>query len=320
MSISFLADFDPAPALLEHAAALAPSNPFHTQAYVQAKRDLGLQPWLIGTRQGVHWTSACPAFIKQGRWTRFLEIESLPAIAQPAIFWDGLAAFIRQQRISLGEIGTYASPPVVIPTLRGETGRESRCEHLLPLQGPDFLQALSSNHSRSIRRGVKAGLQLRVASDTAACEAHAQVIGQSMTRRKQRGEDVVANVGTVEFDALVRRGAGALFQAIANDQVLSSMLILLAAKGAYYHSAGTAADGMACGASPWLVHEAARALRERGLEVFNLGGATQANAGLFRFKSEFGTTPVPLESVTYSTRNKFWATCQAAWRWLRRRN
>lgn len=107
---------------------------------------------------------------------------------------------------------------------------------------------------------------------------------------------------------------------MAGDTVHSSVLVLLAAKGAYYHSAGTSPDGMACGASPWLVHEAALVLRERGLEVFNLGGAIQASAGLFRFKSEFATTPVPLESVTYSTRGKFWTTCQAAWRWVRGSN
>jgi lipid II:glycine glycyltransferase (peptidoglycan interpeptide bridge formation enzyme) len=86
-----------------------------------------------------------------------------------------------------------------------------------------------------------------------------------------------------------------LFQALVGDRLLSSILVLRAAKGGYYHSAGTTAEGMACGASHWLVQHIAQALQSEGLQQFNLGGADED--GLVRFKVGFGSARVELEAA-----------------------
>jgi hypothetical protein len=99
------------------------------------------------------------------------------------------------------------------------------------------------------------------------------------------------------YQAILQAGAGTLYQAVIGDQVLSSALVLKAARGAYYQSSGTSPDGMACGASHFLVCEIARTLRDEGMELFNLGGADPQNRGLWEFKSGFGAIPVPLESA-----------------------
>ena len=319
MTTHFFGDRDPPAELLDQLASAAPTNPFYTKAYLAAKQDLGLRVWVVGVRQPAGLLAACPVLVRQGRWSRSLEIDSLPVLPYPDLFWEGFIPFCRKQRFADGELGTFASAPMTIPPLPGETGRQTRCEHVLFLKEKDFLKKVSSNHKRNVKRGQKAGLTLRVTDDPSLCRDHVRLMGQSLERRQERGESVTGDLDTAESEAYLRRAAGQLFQAMAGDTVQSSMLVLLAARGAYYHSAGSSPEGMACGASPWLVHETARTLQERGLEVFNLGGATETNPGLFRFKTDFGTTPVPLQAVTLYLGSTFWKTCKATLRALRAR-
>jgi RimJ/RimL family protein N-acetyltransferase len=54
---------------------------------------------------------------------------------------------------------------------------------------------------------------------------------------------------------------------------------------------------MAHGASSFLICETAAALRDRGMDVFNLGGADEHNPGLQRFKAGFDTASVDLQAI-----------------------
>jgi RimJ/RimL family protein N-acetyltransferase len=168
----------------------------------------------------------------------------------------------------------------------------------LDLTSENLFQNLSSNHRRSIKTAIKAGLQIREETSSAACSLHASLIGLSMTRRKDRGESVSDAIDATEFHAFVDAGAGTMFQVVSDEKVLSSLLVLTGSSGAYYQSAGTSPEGMSLGASPFLITKVAELLRERNFKVFNLGGATEDTPGLFRFKRGFGTTPVYLEATT----------------------
>jgi lipid II:glycine glycyltransferase (peptidoglycan interpeptide bridge formation enzyme) len=97
----------------------------------------------------------------------------------------------------------------------------------------------------------------------------------------------------------VQQGAGNIVQAVKGDRILSSALVLKAEQGAYYQSGGTSAEGMACGASHYLLVEIARALQQAGMRSFNLGGTRDASSGLALFKSRFGARVVKLESATF---------------------
>ena len=62
-----------------------------------------------------------------------------------------------------------------------------------------------------------------------------------------------------EVSALTAHGAGEIFQAVVDGQVLSTILVLLSRDAGYYHSAGTSAEGMraarlmsSCTTLPWL--------------------------------------------------------------------
>jgi hypothetical protein len=302
MSCEFSAISTPSPDLYAALATAAPANPFYTSRYVEAKRALGFQPWVLTLRRDGQWRAACAAFMKGGFLRRALEIPSLPALADSETFWAGLQQFCRKARVAYLVVNSNASPAstrFTIPVLPGEINRRKRYEYVLELQQPDLWQRLTSNHIRNIKRGHKTGLHMRCAVHAQACQEHAALVGASMARRHSRGEAVSTRIAAQNFVAYTRHGAGELFQAVHDGKVLASILILLAERGAYYQSAGTSPAGMACGASHFLVYEIVKRLQDRNIELFNFGGAEPQNAGLARFKTGFSASQVELEAARF---------------------
>lgn len=299
MTIQFHVQPDPSQDLCGKVASLAPTNPFYTFCYIEARRKLLSQPWVLSLRSNGQLFSACTAFTKCGYLNHSLEITSLPTISDDNAFWQGLLGFCQDARVSRLVINSFASSRAKIPELPGQVRRMSREEYVLDLQNPGVWKHLSSHHKRNIKRACKAGLQLRCARDDHACVEHARLVLGSMGRRKNRGESVPQNIQAHSFVAMTQSGVGEVFQASLNDEVLSSVLVLMAEKGAYYHSAGTSPEGMASGASHFVIYEIANTLRTQGKQVFNLGGSEGHNPGLERFKSGFGAAKVELESAEF---------------------
>lgn len=297
MAIKFCVDANPPQELLAELVSLAPTNPFYTPKYVAAMQTMGYEPIVFTLRTSTALLSGCTAFLRRGRLNKSLEIVSLPALKDTQSFWDGLIDFCRRTRVSELEIGTFGSSPTELPSLPGEVARQKRCEYVLDLTRDDLWDHLSANHRRNQKRAEAAGVVIRQVSDERACVQHAELIALSMTRRKVRGEDVSDGVSHQEFLALTKSGCGELFQAVLDGKLLSSLMVLMSDRGAYYQSAGTSPEGMAVGASPFLIKEVAELLKERSIELFNLGGASDDNPGLVRFKSGFGSTAIQLESV-----------------------
>src|SRR5437588_5746705 len=240
--------------------------------------------------------------MKSGYLGRSLEITSLPAFPDwegSEVFWGGLLQVCRQHRISDLLAHTYASAAVTIPALPGEIRRRIRCEYVLELQRPDLWDRLYRDHKRNIKEGRKAGLQMRRAVDQHACQEHARLVGMSLERRKSRGESVPEDVQVQSFVTMTQSGAGELFQAVLDGVVLSSILVLMATRGAYDQTSGTSPQGMASGASHFLVYEIASTLREQSKELFYLGGAGELDFGLKRFKAGFGASLVKLEAAEF---------------------
>ena len=147
------------------------------------------------------------------------------------------------------------------------------------------------------------GLKVRRSAQITDCAQHVSLIASSMERRSIRGERVPEDLPLLLSEALMRHHAGELFQAILDDQIIASALILRAADGAYYQSAGANAIGRECGAPTFLLFEIARLLQSEGLSVFNLGGAGSEERGLHEFKRGFGAQPVSLASARFFLRS-----------------
>jgi len=311
LPLEFFAQADPPLELCSRTAALAPENPFCTPSYLEARRAPGLRPWVLGLATEERLVAACFAFLLAGRASRTLEIPSLPEMDGPNAFWDRLLVLCREEKVTYLDVDTYGSPHVEIPRLARETGRSARWEYVLDLQESDSMRNVHVHHRRMIQRAHRHQLEMRQAANDQAGADHVALMSASMRRRRLRGEDVPVESDAGSSMAYIRRGAGDLFQAVHGDRVLSSVLVLKAEQGAYYQSAGTSAEGMACGASHFLVAEIASRLQRAGLRSFNLGGTRDAASGLARFKSRFGARVVKLESA------RFYVGAGYASMWLR---
>lgn len=299
MAVEFHAARNPSEELCAEVAALDPANPFYTAQFVEAMRLLKSEPWVLSLRRDGRLISACTAFMKSGRLSRSLEITSLPTLPHGDAFWGGLLEFCRKSKVTHLVVSSFASAEANVPALPGETWRGTRCEYVLDLDGGQPHGSLSSNHRRNIKNAKKIGVELRRATGERACSEHASLVLASMRRRESRGETVLDRVQVDSYMALTRSGAGEIYQGVLGDKVLSSILILRAERGAYYQSAGTSPEGMACGASHLVVHGIAESLRGESVPLLNLGGADQDNPGLQRFKTGFGTRRVELASAEF---------------------
>jgi len=298
MSSEFYAEPDPSKELCTEVAAFAPTNPFYTAPYMEARRAMGSQPWILALRQKGKLISACTAFMKSGYLNRSLEIPSLPVLSESEVFWKELLRFCRNARVSHLVVNSLASTSAVIPTLPGEAERRARCEYVIELQD-DLWKQTRQSHRWRINRGRKAGLKLICSATPQAYQEHASVVSTSMARRKHRGEAVSTDIQVGSFKAFIEKGAGELFQVVLDQKVLSSAVVLMAERGAYYQSSGTSPEGMRCGASHLLIHEISKTLQDRGMELFNLGGTDELHPGLEEFKSGFGAKGVKLESAKF---------------------
>lgn len=293
-------DTAPREAALRRAAETAPYNPFLTPAFADAQRRGGKEIALLSLRNDTDLVSCCLAATKRGRLHTMVEIFSLPEGGDRPEFADGLLHLCRFVTADLLVVDSLGSRTRALPPLEGQVSHRTRREHVWSLPGKDLWSDLSANHRRNVTRARKAGVTLAVAGGEPDLESHLRLTDASLARRAQRGEHVQAgDPQLASWGGLLETGAGSLYQARLGDEVLSSILVLKALDGAYYHSAGTSPEGMRLGASQLLIYEVATRLSAESLSVFNLGGAEPANEGLHRFKVGFGTSAQDLEAATY---------------------
>jgi hypothetical protein len=287
---------------LDQIAAIArvgPPTPFSTPAYAAARAAIGDTPCVLGLHDGADIVSGCMGFLRGGRLSRLLEITTVPFVTQPG-FWDGVRSFCQQQGVWELWVESFGAPVAEIPRLPGELSRRPRYEFVLDLAAPDPLARVSKHHRRNIARATRAGFRVGRTSEPSAARSHLRLIQASMERRQHRGENVSAPGDIPFFEALLRSGAAELFQAAQREGVVSSVMVLRSRETAYYQSAGTVPEGMRAGASPFLISEVARTLRQEGVQTFNLGGASPEIAGLGQFKAGFGAQVVSLEAASFS--------------------
>lgn len=278
-------------------SCVSDANPFCTAEYAKAMQAGGRDVWIIviETKDG---PDAALALIRRGRLSTELEIESTPRSASED-FWQQVRSLCKRCKVTDLVVGSFASGPFTLPTLEGEIARRNRYEFVLRLPENGELTALSNNHKRNIRKAQNAGISIRRTRENVEwISEHLALMRKSSDRRIRRGESVVIDGDGVLQSALLKAGAGELFQAIHEGQVSSSIFVVLSRRTGYYQSAGTSPEGMSIGASHFLVSSVAGILAGEGREMFNLGGAEEGSS-LARFKSGFGAEAVALPAATY---------------------
>lgn len=289
---------DPTDTDLAAVEAASPANPFRSTSYTAARRARGAGVVLFADPD----TSAISAigYLRGRAINRTLEITSAPAMMSGCNFWNGVLDFCHAHHIANVEIDSYGSSGVTLPEWPAQSLLRERTEWVVPLTDAESLN-FASNHRRNINKARKLGVTVTHTTDESLTEAHADLMNASMQRRSARGESVpvLDPADTADDRAMLAAGAARLYQASYRGSVVSSLMVLVCARGAYYQSAGTSPEGMEIGASTFLVSEVIRGMAEDGKAVFNLGGAGAESEGLRRFKAGFGARPVALAAGTY---------------------
>ena len=278
MALKFVAQKIGAGSRAQGVEAMNPQNPFLTQAYVDSRLATGWVAWLLCLQDAdtQEVGAACMAFLKKGAVNCGLEIPSLPDLQRESLFWDGLYDFCKQESVTDLGLNTFASGAVSIPPIGAEAGRRKREEYVIDLSEKPLLQNLAKNHRRNVRKAERAGLIIRATTEIDAARQHALLVGDSADRRRDRGEDTSGQLEGNDFSQLLNSGVACIYQAVDGRKAVSSVLLLMAEKGVYYHSAGTSPEGMAQGASPFLIFNIAGELHSKGFEIFNLGPSSSA--------------------------------------------
>ena len=299
MPVEFRVVREPSRDLLAQISAMTPENPFYTSAYVNSLRLSGVTPFALILESGNHLLSACTAFLRTGRLNTTLEITSLPSLPAKSIFWTGLVEFCRASDISILEINTFGSTETSIEALDGETSRKGRYEFQLDLAGTDLWIGLNRRNRRSIKKAMEAGLRLKLAEESQACQIHVNIANSSLNRSRKRGEAIGYEIEADDARRFIENKAGEIYQAKLDDEVLSSILILRSETGAYAQTSGTIDAGLEYGSSQFLWYETALRLQNESLTVLNMGGTDKASLGLQEFKAGFGAKRIELESAEF---------------------
>jgi len=266
---------------------------------------LGHEAWIFSVTDA-HSTGHAFGVLERGRIHCKLGVTVSADLPGQTAFWDGLQAFRGRHGVSSCWVESIRRPAgqSVIPRLRHETHRTSNVKlYTMDLAREDALAGLSSNHKRNISKAKKNGAQLVELAPREAFRVHLDLMGLSLTRRKERGEPTHLGAKREVMEAILAAGAGTLFQAAVNGEVLSSKLVYMLGRAGYYHGGGTSPRGMELGVSHYLMHEIMRRAKESGIRTFNLDVASASAGGLGRYKEGFGPDVWEVERVQIEGEN-----------------
>ena len=300
MSVKFSANVRPSGELIETVSNLSPYNPFYTGAYVNARASIGELPCVFTLQSGRAVVMGCTGFLRGNYFTRKLEVTSVPNVAAPEVFWEGVRRFCRTSGVWDLCLDSFASTRTTLPFFNGELTRRVRCEYILEVDPERVFGSLRADHRRKIRTSQRLGVELRRTSDLHACDAHTELLLASIQRRIGNHKQVSISYEDSTIRALVKHHAGEMFQAVRNGVILSSILVLKSRAAAYSHTMASSIEGMQTGASVFLIFQTLQALRHERIQIFNLGGAGPENLGLKQFKEGFRAREVHLEAAAFS--------------------
>jgi len=195
--------------------------------------------------------------------------------------WAAFAAFARTRGV-VAQFHRF-HPLSDAHLLRQEVSRPDRLTVALPLDpGVDATTHFRPSAVGAFKKAVNAGVQIREAalSNSAFVDRYRDL----MMAKKARAE-LLFDAGY--FHRLELTGATLLLEAVAGEEVVGSILVLVGPVVSEYHLGESNAEGRRLGVTNLLLASAARIVGESGSRWLFLGGGADADPsnGLLRFKS-----------------------------------
>jgi hypothetical protein len=162
----------------------------------------------------------------------------------------------------------------------------------------DYLPKVRQN----VRRALSRGCELEVDTDGARMEEFHQIYTATMTRRNASSYYFFPREF---FERILERLKGhcAFFHVIHQGRAVSSELVLLSRRHAYFFLGGTLAESFELRPNELLQHETFRWCRDAGKRALVLGGGYRGSEGLLKYKRSFaprGEVPFRVGMKTYA--------------------
>lgn len=295
----FEVESGPSDRLIGRLSDLDPENPFCTSVYAGVKSRLGAEVSALLLRTDGTVSAGCLGFTTKGRLNSRFEITSFPRTPEPELFWNGLFEHCRATGITALNINSFGSAAAQLPDVPAPRSRLSRTEYIIDLEHESLWSAMNRRSRRMVTKAREYGMTLRRHSGAATQASHVELANLSLDRLRARGEDVSSIISADEVSLYIESGFGEIFQAVKDDVLYSTLLVVKGPAGAYCQSSGTSPEGRDLGASHFIFHETACIFKDEGFKILNIGGVSEENRGLREFKSGLGGRPVELESADY---------------------
>jgi len=162
----------------------------------------------------------------------------------------------------------------------------------------DYLPKVRQN----VRRALSRGCQLEVDPDGARLEEFHHIYTATMTRRNAAAYYFFPR----EFFSTILeklKGHCAFFHVVHQGKAVSSELVLLSRRHAYFFLGGTLAESFELRPNDLLQHETFRWCRAAGKRALVLGGGYRGSEGLLKYKKSFaprGEVPFKVGMKTYA--------------------
>jgi GNAT acetyltransferase-like protein len=203
-----------------------------------------------------------------------------------AFFWARFSRWARARDVITSFARLSLFPDQLLPFDGEVTVNSPNVVRNLELGDDELWQDYAPKVRQNVRRARSRGCVLQVDPDGARLDEFHQVYIATMTRR---------NAATYYFfprqffESMLRglRGHCGLFHVVHSNRVVSSELVLLSHRHAYFFLGGTLAEAFDLRPNDFLQHETFRWCREAGKKALVLGGGYRGSEGLLRYKKSF---------------------------------
>jgi Acetyltransferase (GNAT) domain len=167
----------------------------------------------------------------------------------------------------------------------------SNAVFLLDLRAGALLEAASRIVRRKVRRASESGVAL--VDDASILAEDLKRLYPAAMRRLGAQPHYAFSAETLERWAL--DPSSIVLGARVGGSVEAVSVACVSGRQAEYHISGSTEQGRQLDA--WLIWKAVTRLRERGVDVLNLGGGVRPGDGVYRFKERFNGMPKALQAV-----------------------
>jgi hypothetical protein len=211
-----------------------------------------------------------------------------PSSAAPLSLWRQYAA---AQGWVAGYIQVATSVDLTGECLPADELVSTHSVFLLDLRARDPLDSASRIVRRKVRRAARLGAAL--VEDRSALSTSLKSLYPSAMRRLGAAPNYLFSTETLERWAL--DPSSLVLGARVGDLIEAVSVFSVAGRRAEAHINATTEGGRDLTA--WLLSNGITRLRDRGVEVLNLGGGVRPGDGVHRFKERFNVPPTPLYAV-----------------------